>query len=266
VLAALCVLDAPIMTAYREFRQRESPAPDRVAKIEWGGGADEAVEVSAVSGMHGRTTRRIPLSEDQSVTVYAEGGRQDPLAHAVGGVILNRTFWRFFEQFGLVYAWLLIGVFLWIYDAPQRRRVLLLALSLAISAVVVWYVQRMVGKLRPHTTLGAPVFVPFPGGWGRGGLCFPSGHTACAFAGATVLALTYPRAAWLFYVAAAGTALSRLVFLAHWPSDVYAGALVGCGVARALAARFPVLERRLLAILPPGLRRRFEGVSSAGSY
>ena len=63
---------------------------------------------------------------------------------------------------------------------------------------------------------------------------FPSGHTATAFAGATMLAAYLPRWRMPLYVLAVLIALSRLYNGVHYPTDVIAGALLGIGVATAL--------------------------------
>jgi membrane-associated phospholipid phosphatase len=88
---------------------------------------------------------------------------------------------------------------------------------------------------------------PGPGvsrnGWGDGGLSFPSGHTATAFAIGTVLAESGDdRYRWLRrvmgYGLGVGTAYQRLNHDAHWLSDTVAGAALGI-----VTARF-VLKRR----------------------
>lgn len=65
---------------------------------------------------------------------------------------------------------------------------------------------------------------------------FPSGHTATAFAGATMLSFFVPRAAPAFYVLAAAIAYSRLYVGVHFPLDVVGGAAIGIATALLLLA------------------------------
>ena len=60
---------------------------------------------------------------------------------------------------------------------------------------------------------------------------FPSGHTATAFAAATVLTALVPRAAAAWFVLAAAIAYSRLYVGVHFPLDVAGGIAVGVATA-----------------------------------
>jgi membrane-associated phospholipid phosphatase len=72
---------------------------------------------------------------------------------------------------------------------------------------------------------------------------FPSGHATTAFALAFAVAAIWPRARIAMIVYALVIAASRLVLLAHHPSDVVAGALVG--ITGAMAVRYWFAARRL---------------------
>jgi undecaprenyl-diphosphatase len=77
---------------------------------------------------------------------------------------------------------------------------------------------------------------------------FPSGHSASAFAGATMLAHYAPRYRPWFYVLAVLIAFSRLYNGVHYPTDVVVGSLLG--VATALLLLAAIRRRR-----PRGSRR-----------
>jgi undecaprenyl-diphosphatase len=72
---------------------------------------------------------------------------------------------------------------------------------------------------------------------------FPSGHAITAFALAFAVAAVWPRARLAMIVYAVLIASSRLVLLAHHPSDVVAGGLIG--VVGAMAVRYWFAARRL---------------------
>jgi membrane-associated phospholipid phosphatase len=66
-----------------------------------------------------------------------------------------------------------------------------------------------------------------PGNWDYAWQSFPSAHTATAVGLAIGLSWLFPRGKYLFWGMALLAGLQRIVFLAHWPSDVIAGAAVG---------------------------------------
>ncbi|KRR02019.1 phosphoesterase [Bradyrhizobium jicamae] len=72
---------------------------------------------------------------------------------------------------------------------------------------------------------------------------FPSGHATTAFALAFAVSVVWPQARHAMAVYALIIAASRLVLLAHHPSDVVAGALVG--IIGAMFVRYWFAARRL---------------------
>lgn len=84
-------------------------------------------------------------------------------------------------------------------------------------------------------------FAPFAGT--EAYASFPSAHAITAVALAFAVSAVWPRARALMIVYALVIAASRLVLLAHHPSDVVAGALIG--VVGAMAVRYWFAARRL---------------------
>jgi diacylglycerol kinase family enzyme/membrane-associated phospholipid phosphatase len=85
---------------------------------------------------------------------------------------------------------------------------------------------------------------------------FPSGHAASAAAFTTAVALEQPAVAAAVAPVAAAVAYSRVHTGVHWPSDVFAGAALGCGVGLATRRWWPVRPER------PSLARPCERVAT----
>jgi undecaprenyl-diphosphatase len=79
---------------------------------------------------------------------------------------------------------------------------------------------------------------------------FPSGHTATAVAGATLLTFFAPKGAPAFFLVAAIVAYSRLYVGVHFPLDIVGGAVIGAATALLLLATI----RRLSARAPRAAR------------
>jgi membrane-associated phospholipid phosphatase len=85
----------------------------------------------------------------------------------------------------------------------------------------------------------------------------PSAHTAYAVVMAVFLGLVYPRVAWLVWIMAALVGVARVIFAAHYPTDVVAGAAIG-------AAAGTLAVRRRLGQRVVGLERERRGGEAEG--
>lgn len=105
------------------------------------------------------------------------------------------------------------------------------------------FIKWAVGRGRPFVGGKADPFnfAPFAGT--EAYASFPSAHAITGFALAFAVAAVWPRARVAMIVYALLIAVSRLVLLAHHPSDVVAGALIG--VVGAMAVRYWFASRRL---------------------
>lgn len=164
--------------------------------------------------------------------------------------LLNNDFWAFFEQFGLIWAGILVCIFIWEYYPDYRRYILLFIISSILTGITVVFIKQLTGKLRPGLTEGVVTYLPLFEGMGRtNGVCFPSGHTTQAFVLATFLACLYPRLRVFFYIIAAITGSSRIVTTAHWPSDVYGGAILGYASTKGLFILYQQWQEKIQTIL-----------------
>ena len=118
-----------------------------------------------------------------------------------------------------------------------------LFLSVAVSVFVAEILKYLIGRGRPFVGGKANPFnfIPFEGTGAYASL--PSGHAVTAFALAFAVSALWPRLRVFMFTYAIVILLTRLVLLAHHPSDVTAGALLG--TVGAMAVRYWFAARRL---------------------
>ncbi len=104
-------------------------------------------------------------------------------------------------------------------------------------------IKWIVGRGRPFVGGDANVFNFSYFAGSEAYASFPSGHAVTCFALAFAVSALWPQARLVMMVYAILIALSRLVLLAHHPSDVVAGALIG--LIGATAVRYWFAARRL---------------------
>jgi membrane-associated phospholipid phosphatase len=151
--------------------------------------------------------------------------------------IYDRAWGRMLRLAGYLPLWSIVALALVLHDwMPRRlrtlpqasRRGLLLLWSVALGGIIAELLKIAFRRERPGLTDGAHLFRPWsdqPFSTARLGL--PSSEAAVAFAAATVLARLFPEAWLLWYLLAAGCALTRVASGAHFMSDVLLAALVG---------------------------------------
>jgi membrane-associated phospholipid phosphatase/protein-S-isoprenylcysteine O-methyltransferase Ste14 len=125
-------------------------------------------------------------------------------------------------------AWLEIWLLLvWFWVARRRREVLAGLLALILVGIVVCSLKVIVDRPRPYAVLQAQATGQLSEDSGKR-LSFPSGDTAAVF-GATTAIL--PAFGWplqgLFLCVCVVVGALRVAGMAHYPSDVLAGAAIG---------------------------------------
>jgi membrane-associated phospholipid phosphatase len=164
-----------------------------------------------------------------------------------------RREWSALQQFGQGTSIALIALVIFLLDrAPHRRtRLLDYGLALALVGVTVTAMKWFIGRPRPK--FGDPTTILWP--WGTYPIKLPDGatvnahawdlsvsshaqlwslpssHTAFAVVTALFLTAMYPRLRWVAAFLAVVVATGRLVFDAHWLTDVITGAAVAAAVA-----------------------------------
>ena len=129
-------------------------------------------------------------------------------------------------------------------SAHARNTGLLVAEGVIDTQILSFVLKNAAGRLLPSDIPPQGnlrnTWFKYQGSRTNGG-SFPSGHTASAFAVATIVSGRYREHRWIPWVAygaAAFLSLTRLPAQAHFPSDIFLGAAMGYGIGR-----FVVLER-----------------------
>ncbi len=124
--------------------------------------------------------------------------------------------------------YLLLGVILWLFE-PENGAIFLYTALLAYALELPLYLilKKYFKRQRP-----CDFFINFSSHINPSDkFSLPSGHTAAAFLMASLLANFYPSIAPLVYSWACFIGLSRVLLGVHYPSDIFAGALLGLTIS-----------------------------------
>jgi undecaprenyl-diphosphatase len=120
--------------------------------------------------------------------------------------------------------------------------------------------KQLIGRARPFVGGSADPYLFRPFSWGPEYASLASNHTVTVCAVAIAFGALWPRLRPVLWLYAVIIAVSRVIVIAHHPSDVLAGALVGiCGAL--LVRNYFVARGLLFGITPAGKVEAFAGPS-----
>ena len=114
--------------------------------------------------------------------------------------------------------------------------------AVVVSDLTALGLRRLIGRPRPWRRYA----LPHPLGHVPKDPSFPSGHTAIAFACATVLSYYRPRYAPAFFLLTVAIGFSRVYVGVHYPLDALGGAILGLAAGALVIAllRLEAARRR----------------------
>ena len=144
--------------------------------------------------------------------------------------------------------------------AAVMVRVGFLFLAIGVPGLFVTIVKRMIGRARPMVGGHLDPFLFGPFKWSAAYASLPSGHTTTGFSVLVAFGSLFPRWRTEILIYTGLIALSRMVVNAHYPSDVFAGALVGI-VGALMVRRYFALRRLGFSVGPDGALHQYPGPS-----
>lgn len=169
------------------------------------------------------------------------------------------------ELFAHTFGIMLIILAVWSLSPDRRKFIPRLIACAAFPSITAQLIKLCVARHRPTTYLDTNLVPHWPESTGSTWIgsgsevvmnvqyasqSFPSAHAAIVCGTAIGLSYVFPRGRDLFCVVAFIAAMQRVIFFAHWPSDVAVGASLGFLIAGGLVQDWGIgglcgkLERR----------------------
>ncbi len=163
------------------------------------------------------------------------------------------------QQYGQTTAIIVAALIIWLLDPARRRRLLDLGLALLVAQVVSLSAKMLIGRPRPRPEFNDPTTFLTP--WGKYPITvhgepklvhawdtaagastdlwsMPSSHTLFAAVLSVFLAALYPSLRWVALALTLLVGFGRVLFDAHWPTDVIVGAAAGWLIGRTIIPTF----------------------------
>ncbi len=147
----------------------------------------------------------------------------------INGTLSNPVFDKFFPFITNIQHWIIAYIFLWfilLLNGGKKGKIVAISLIFLIAItdqISSNLLKNFFGRIRPcHVLENINILI----GCSKT-FSFPSSHAVNNFSVAVFLYKFYPKFKWIFFTIAALMALSRVVVGVHYPSDIFAGAVIG---------------------------------------
>ena len=170
----------------------------------------------------------------------------------INHTISNPIFDKFFPFITNSQNWLIAGIIFWFILYFKGGRIGKIAAITIIFLVFIsdqissHYLKNLFGRIRPNNALPDVHLLVR----NTKSFSFPSSHAVNNFAVATFLSKLYPHFKWIFLIIAGLIAFSRPYVGVHYPSDIFAGAIIG-GI---IGYPFAILVKRIDSFFQKGKR------------
>lgn len=135
---------------------------------------------------------------------------------------------RWISRTGDGYLYLLLGALLWCFGGTVGERFFYLTLfAYLIDVSAYLLLKNTIKRDRPSIKIDSYEALIKP----SDKFSFPSGHTAGAFVFACMVATFFPAFTVPIFIWATLVGVSRVLLGVHYPTDIVAGSLLGCGSA-----------------------------------
>ena len=172
----------------------------------------------------------------------------DPETRRVDRSFETEDWYALLRVFGSIPLWAIIAVVI-VALGKGLRAALAVLCAAALGGIGAELLKLVFARERPVDDAiliegGYRFRAPFSGFVDGSNLGLPSSHTAVAFAGAVALGALVPKLRPLVFLLAAGCAWTRMISGAHYPSDVFMGAVVGALAAWWVVSIQPKTDRK----------------------
>ena len=129
-------------------------------------------------------------------------------------------FFGWISNFGSLFVVMLVVTSLFLWEEKKRDWIPILWSSFILSFVLSSIIKLLVARIRPYGIIASFLGVI--------NYSFPSLHAATAFSLVPILNKKFPELRWFWVSFAVLISYGRVYLGLHYPSDVIAGALIGC--------------------------------------